>query len=72
MWFDNTKKALKRLKITYNNGLSQFLFMPWRISATEMFVNVEIHYFDEILKNYIFDFCSRVTTSYNQLCMKFM
>ena len=67
MWFDCTKTALKRLKIAYNNSLRRFMFLPWRNSATEMFVNLGINSFDEMLRMYIFGFRSRVTTSYNQL-----
>ena len=67
MWFDCTKTALKRLKIAYNNSLRRFMFLPWRNSATEMFVNLGINSFDEMLRIYIFGFRSRVTTSYNQL-----
>ena len=67
MWFDCTKTALKRLKIAYNNSLRRFMFLPWRNSAIEMFVNLGINSFDEMLRIYIFDFRSRVTTSYTQL-----
>ena len=67
MWFDCTKTALKRLKIEYNNSLGRFMFLLWRNSATEMFVNLGINYFDEMLRIYISGFRSRVTTSYNQL-----
>ena len=59
MWFDCTKAALKKLKIAYNNSL--------RNSATEMFVNLGIHSFDEMLRIFVFSFRSRVTASHNQL-----
>ena len=48
MWFDCTKTALKRLKIAYNNSLRGFMFLPWRNSATEMFVNLGINSFNSI------------------------
>ena len=67
MWLDCTKTTPKRLKITYNNSLRRFMFVPCRNSATEMFVNLGINSFDEMLRIYIFGFRSRVTTSYNQL-----
>ena len=50
MWFDCTKAVPKRLKIAYNNYLWRFMVLPWRDSATEMFVYLEIHYFDEMLR----------------------
>ena len=65
MWFDCTKAALKKLKIAYNNSLRRFMFLPWRNSATEMFVNLGIHSFDEMLRIFVFSFRSRVTASHN-------
>ena len=56
MWFDCTKAALQRLKIAYDNSLRRFMFLPWGNSAIEMFVNLEIHSFDEMLKIDIFVF----------------
>ena len=50
MWLDCTKAALKKLKIAYNNSLRRFVFLPWRNSATEMFVNLGIHSLDEMLR----------------------
>ena len=43
------------------------MFLPWRNGATEMFVNLGIHSFDEMPRNFIFSFRSRVTASHNQL-----
>ena len=59
--------ALKKLKIAYNNSLRRFMFLPWRNSATEMFANLGIHSFDEMLRIVVFSVCSRVTASHNQL-----
>ena len=67
MWLDYTKAALKKLKIAYNNSLRRFMFLPWRKSATEMFENLGIHSFDEMLRIFVFSFRSRVTASHNQL-----
>ena len=39
MWFDCTKTALKKLKVAYDNSLRRFMRLPWRNSASEMFVN---------------------------------
>ena len=47
MWFDCTKTALKKLKVPYNNSLPRFMTLPWRNSASEMFVNINIRSFDE-------------------------
>ena len=66
MWFDCTKAALKKLNIAYNS-LRRFMFLPWRSNATEMFVNLWILSFDEMLRIFLFSFRSRVTASHNQL-----
>ena len=66
MWFDCTKTALKKLKIAYNNSLRRFMRLPWRNSASEMFVNLNIYSFDEMLRIFTFGFMSRVSVSYNQ------
>ena len=63
MWFDCTKTALKKLKIAYNRS-RRFMRLPWRNSASEMFVNV--YSFDEMLRIFTFGFMSRVSVSNNQ------
>ena len=49
MWFDCTKTALKKLKVAYNNSLRRFMGLPWHNSASEMFVNLNIKLFGEML-----------------------
>ena len=41
--------------------------LPWRNSASEMFVNLNIHSFDEMLRIFTFGFMSRVIVSNNML-----
>ena len=43
-------------QIAYNSSLRRFVFLPWRSSATEMFANLEIHSFDEMLIIFVFSF----------------
>ena len=57
MWFDCTKTALIKLKVAYNNSLSQFMGWPWHNSASEMFVNFNIKSFCELLQV----FCKRIS-----------
>ena len=49
MWFDYTKTALKKLKVAYNS-LRQCMGLPWHNSASEMFVNLNIKSFGEIIQ----------------------
>ena len=50
IFFDCTNVALKKLKIAYNNRLLRFMYLPWRNSANEIFVNLGIPSFHEILR----------------------
>ena len=49
MWFNCTKTALKKLNVAYNNSLRRFMGLPWHNSASEMFVNLNIKSFGEML-----------------------
>ena len=57
MWFDCIKTALKKLKLAYYNSLLRFMRLPWRNSASEMFVNLNIYSFDEMLEYLRLDLC---------------
>ena len=78
MWFDCTKTALKKMKVAYNNySLRRLMKLPWRNSVSEMFANLNIRSFDEMLR--IFTFMSRViafnnvviSSIYNSPCRLF-
>ena len=53
MWFDSTVTSMKKLKIAYN-GLKRTLNLPKYNSASEMFVNLNIPYFDELLQKFVY------------------
>ena len=65
MWFDCTKTALKELKAAYNNSLRRFMRLPWRNSASEIFVNLSINSLNEMLRIFTFGFMSRLIVSKN-------
>ena len=65
MWIDCTKTAFKKLKVAYNNSLRRFIILSWRNSASEMFANLSIPSFDELLRIFVFGFCSRIIGSNN-------
>ena len=50
MWFNSTKTALIKLKVAYNNSLRRFMGLPWHNRASEMFVNLNIKLFGELLR----------------------
>ena len=65
MWFDCTKTALKKLKVAYNNSLRRFMGLPWHNSDGEMFVNLNIKSFGEMLRSFVYSFRSRIMISGN-------
>ena len=64
------KTALKKLTITYNYSLRlrQLMRFPYGATsrASEMFVNLNIYSFDEMLRIFTFGFMPRVSVSNNQ------
>ena len=67
MWFDSTVTSMKKLKIAYNNGLRRLINLPKYNSASEMFVNLNIPYFNELLRKFVFSFKTRIIESDNSL-----
>ena len=59
-WHGRTKCFLKKLKTCYNNGLRRLLNIPRRNSASEMFVNLNIPSFDELLRKCVNSFTCRL------------
>ena len=58
---------MKKLKIAYNNGLRRLLNLPKYNSASEMFVNLNIPPFKELLRKFVFSFQTRIIESDNSL-----
>ena len=67
MWFDSTVTSMKKLKIAYNNGLRRLLNLPKYNSASEMFVNLNILSFNELLRKFVFSSKTRIIESDNSL-----
>ena len=67
MWFDSTITSMKKLKIAYNNSLRRLLNLPKYNSASEMFVNLNIPSFNELLRKLVFSFMTRIIESDNSL-----
>ena len=61
------QNRFKKLKVACNNSLRRFMRLPWRNSASEMFVNLNIRSFDEMLRILNFGFMFRVIVSNNVL-----
>ena len=59
--------AMKKLKTAYNNGLRGLPNLPKYNSASEMFVNLNIPSFGELLRKFVFSFKSAIMNSDNLL-----
>ena len=57
----------KKFKTVYNNSLRSFIKFLWRNNFIEMFVNLNICSFDEMLRIFIFGFMSKIIVSNNVL-----
>ena len=56
---------MKNLKVAYNNGLRRLLGLSSHDSASDMFVNLNIPSFGELLRKYVYSFRNRSETSDN-------
>ena len=71
MWFDCTKTALKKLKVVYNNSMRRFMRLPWRNSASEMFVNLNIRSLMKCLEFLHLNLCRELLFQIMCLCLIF-
>ena len=67
MWYNITVTAMRKLRIVYNNSLRKLLGIPKYNSASEMFVQLNIKSFGELLRKYVFSFIDRFTLSDNSI-----
>ena len=67
MWLDSTVTSMKKLKIAEDNGLRRLLNWPKYNSASDMFVNLNIPSFRELLRKFVFSFKTRIIESDNSL-----
>ena len=58
-WYNSTKTAMKNLTIAYNNSLRKRLGLPSHNNASGMFINLNIPYFEELLRKYVYSFRNR-------------
>ena len=59
-WFNNNKRVMDKLRVSYNNSLRRLLKIPTRNSASQMFVSLNIMSFGELLRKSIYDFMQRL------------
>ena len=73
LWYNCTVTAMKRLRIAYNNNsLRRLLGIPKHNSASEMFVQLNIKSFGELMRNNIYSFMNRLQCSSNLILSSIM
>ena len=63
LWYNCTVTAMKRLRIDYNNSHRRLLGIPKHNSASELFVQLNIESFGELMQNHIYSFMNRLQCS---------
>ena len=56
---------MKNLKVAYNNSLRRLLVLPGHNSESDMFVNLNIPSFGELLRKYVYSFRNTFETNDN-------
>ena len=67
MWYNCTVTAMRKISISYNNSLRRLQNILKYNSASEMFVNLYIKPFGELIRNNIHSFMNRLQCSKNLL-----
>ena len=67
MWYNKTVTAARKLRIAYNISLRRLFGIPKYNSASEMFVQLNIKSFGELLRKYVFCFTNRLIFSDNSI-----
>ena len=70
LWFCSTAASLQQLKVAYNNALRRLLGIPTYHSAREMFVNLGLPSFPELIRKHINLFVERLESSKNHIIFK--
>ena len=63
MWYNGTVTAMKRMRIAYDNRLRRLLGIPKHNSASEMFVQLNIKSFAELMRTDIYSFTNKLQCS---------
>ena len=69
LWFNSTSSSVKKLKCRYNSVLRRLLCIRMPKSASAMFVTHGIPSFYKLLRNCIYNFSERITSSRNSIIM---
>ena len=63
MWSDYRKASYKKLTVAFNNVHRLMLNLPWRCSASAMYVNYNLPNLDTVIRRNLFGFIQRLSKS---------
>jgi len=66
-WYATCVTKLNKLKVSYNNSFRRLMKIPYRNSASAMFVNNGVISFKEMLRKNIYNFMCRIQASKNTI-----
>ena len=73
LWFKCHEYANRKVKIACNNSLRRFMKLPKHCSASEMFVNLDILSFGELMRKSVFGSIERLEAcDFNDFIVKLM
>ena len=67
LWFNYRKASYKRLTVAFNNVHRRMLNLPWRCSASTMYVNYNIPNLDIVIRRNLFGFIQRLSISQHSI-----
>ena len=67
MWSDYRKASYKKLTVAFNNVHRRMLNLPWRCSASAMYVNYNLPNLDTVIRRNLFGFIQRLSISQNSI-----
>ena len=66
-WSDYRKASYRKLTVAFNNVHRRMLNLPWRCSASAMYVNYNLLNLDTVIGRNLFGFIQRLSTSQNSI-----
>ena len=67
MWSDYRKASYKKLTVAFKNVHRRMLNLPWRCSASVMYVNYNLSNLDTVIRRNLFGFIQRLSISQNSI-----
>ena len=67
LWSDYCKASYSKLAVTFNNVHRRMLNLPWRCSASAMYVNYNLPNLDTVIGKNLFGFIQRLSISENSI-----